>query len=120
MSNKDRCCSLAPYFKVHKGKLATFKKGCKKFIEQTRKEPGCLYYGFSFDGDVAHCREGYADVDALLFHLENVGAQLQEALKIADLVRLEVHAPAAEMKKLKKALAGMKPQFFTLEDGFRI
>jgi len=119
MSEKDRCCSLVPYFKVHKGKLTAFKKNCKRFIERTRKEPGCLYYGFSFAGDVVHCREGYADAAALLFHLENVGALLQEALTIADLVRLEVHAPATEMKKLRRALAGMKPEFFTLEGGFR-
>ena len=120
MSQKDCCCSLAPYFKVHRGKLTAFKKGCKAFIEKTRKEPGCMYYGFSFDGDVAHCREGYTDADALLAHLENVDALLQKALKIADLVRLEVHAPKSEMGQLKKAMAGMKPQFFTLDGGFRI
>jgi len=119
MSQKDRCCSLAPYFKVHRGKLTAFRKGCKAFIEKTRKEPGCLYYAFSFDGGMVHCREGYTDADALLAHLENVGTLLQKALKIADLVRLEVHAPKDEMPKLKKAMAGLNPQFFVLEGGFR-
>jgi hypothetical protein len=68
---------------------------------------------------MVHCREGYKDADALLAHLENVGALLQKALQIAELVRLEVHAPKAEMPKLKKAMAGLNPQFFVLEGGFR-
>ena len=119
MSKPDRCCSLAPYFKVHEGKLSAFREGCESFIEKTRSEPDCLYYAFSFDGEIAHCREGYASADALLAHLENVGALLQEALKMADLVRLEVHAPEAELAKLKEPLADLNPQFFVLGAGFR-
>jgi hypothetical protein len=57
---------------------------------------------------------------ALLAHLENVGAPLGEALKISKLVRLEVHAPAAEVEKLRGPMAGLKPQFLVLnDDGFR-
>jgi hypothetical protein len=44
---------------------------------------------------------------------------LQEALKMADLVRLEVHAPEAELAKLKEPLADLNPQFFVLGAGFR-
>lgn len=119
MSKPDQCCSLAPYFKIHEGKVDDFKGVCQAFIDKTINEPGCLYYSFSFDGNDAHCREGYADAAALLAHLESVGAELQEALKIADITRLEVHAPAAEMAKLRGPLAGLNPQFFTLESGFR-
>ncbi len=46
--------------------------------------------GFSFDGDEAHCREGYADVEGLLTHLEHVGPLLQFALELSELIRLEV------------------------------
>jgi quinol monooxygenase YgiN len=70
---------------VHPGKLAKFKSYCDRFIELTEKEAGVLFYGFSFDGDQAHCREGYRDAAALLAHLDNVGALLQELLKISDL-----------------------------------
>jgi len=82
-------------------------------------EPKCLYYGFSFEGDQAHCREGYADAEGVLAHLEHVGALLEEALKISDLTCLEIHGPAEELRKLREPLAHLKPRFFTLEYGFR-
>ena len=55
----------------------------------------------------------------MLFHLENVGALLQESLKISDLTRFEIHGPEEELAKLREPLAEMNPQFFTLEYGFR-
>lgn len=119
MATQDKCCSIVPYFKVHAGKLDAFKALTEKFVAKTAQEPGCLYYGFSFDGDQAHCREGYADAQAALAHLSSVGALLQEALTLADLTRLEIHGPAEELAKLREPTAAMKPQFFTLESGFR-
>jgi quinol monooxygenase YgiN len=119
MTTPDTCCTLVPYFKIHDGQIAAFKAGCEAFVEKTRSEPNCLFYGFSFDGDQAHCREGYKDAESLLFHLDNVGALLEEALKIADITRLEVHAPESELAVLREPLAGLNPQFFALEMGFR-
>ena len=119
MSDKDTCCTLVPYFKIHEGQLGAFKQGCEAFVEKTKTEPGCMFYAFSFDGDEAHCREGYADADAVLQHLDNIGALLQEALKISDITRLEVHAPESEVAKLRDPLSGLNPQFFTLATGFR-
>ena len=119
MATSDTCCTIVPYFKVHEGKLDEFKAGCDAFVTSTQNESKVLYYGFSFNGDMAHCREGYADAEGLLAHLDNVGALLQEALKIADIARLEVHGPAAELDKLREPLAGLNPEFYTLEYGFR-
>lgn len=119
MENKDTCCSIVPYFKVHHGKLEAFKDLCAQFVEKTRAEPDCLYYGFCFDGDQAHCREGYADAKAVMEHLESVGALLEKALTIADLTCLQIHGPEEELKKLRTPLAHLNPQFFTLECGFR-
>ena len=119
MSTNDTCCTIVPYFKVHEGKLDAFKAGCDAFVEKTKTEPKCLFYGFSFNGDVAHCREGYADAEGVLHHLDNVGALLQEALKIADLAKLEIHGPEPELAKLREPLAKLKPEFFVLEYGFR-
>lgn len=119
MAATDTCCTLVPYFKVNPGKMAEFRALCDTFVARTRSEPGCVHYAFSFSGDEVHCREGYDDAAALLAHLENVGAPLGEALKIAQITRLEVHAPAAEVEKLRGPLAGLKPQFFTVELGFR-
>ncbi len=75
--------------------------------------------GFSFDGDQAHCREGYQDADGVLAHLQNVDALLKQALEIANITRLEVHGPVAEVDKLRGPLSDLNPQFFTLEYGFR-
>jgi len=107
--------SLHPYFRVHPGKLETFTAGFPAFVEKTASEEKNLFYEFTVNGDEVFCREGYADAEGLLAHLENVGALLAEALKIADLIRLEVHGPAAELEKLKEPLAHLKPEWFTLE-----
>lgn len=119
MTTKDKCCTIVPYFKVSRGKLPAFQKLCGQFITKTKDEPRCLYYGFSFNGDQVHCREGYEDAEGLLAHLGNVGPLLDKALKIAELTRLEVHGPKEELAKLRKPLAKLKPQFFTLACGFR-
>ena len=119
MATEDKCCTIVPYFKVSSDNLEAFKTLCEQFVAKTRSEAKCLYYGFSFFGDQAHCREGYEDAEGLLAHLENVDQLLQEALKIAEIVRLEVHGPEDELAKLRGPLAALNPQFFTLEYGFR-
>jgi quinol monooxygenase YgiN len=119
MATQDKCCTIVPYFKVQSGKLEAFKALCEQFVEKTSVEPKCLYYGFSFDGDVAHCREGYEDAEGALAHLENVGSLLEESLKISDLTRLEIHGPEEELAKLREPMAALKPQAFVLEYGFR-
>ncbi len=119
MFTLDTCCTLVPYFEVQADQLQAFKTLGPQFVAKTRSEPGCLHYAFSFNGTTAHCREGYADADALLAHLNNVGELLGQALKIAKIVRLEVHAPAAEIEKLRAPMAALNPQFFALEEGIR-
>jgi hypothetical protein len=119
MANQDTCCTLAPYFEVHEGKLDEFKAGFAAFVEKTQAESGCMHYGFSVSGDEVHCREGYQDAEGVLAHLDNVGDLFGAALQIADLTRLEVHAPASEVEKLREPLSGLNPQFFTLVTGFR-
>jgi quinol monooxygenase YgiN len=113
----DTCCGLVPYFEVNAGKLEEFKALGPKFVALTRKEEGVLYYAFSFNGQAAHCREGYKDAAGVLAHLKNVDAVLKQALAISKITRLEVHGPAAELQKLKEPLAGLNPQYFTLEAG---
>jgi quinol monooxygenase YgiN len=114
MSSLSNFVTLHPYFKVHPGKLEAFKAGFPAFVEKTQSEPKNLFYEFSVNGDEIFCREGYADAAGLLAHLDNVGALLAEALKIADLVRLEVHGPASELEKLKAPLADLNPAWFEI------
>jgi quinol monooxygenase YgiN len=119
MATQDNCCTIVPYFKVHEGQLQNFKALCEEFVKVTETEPNCLYYGFSFDGDQAHCREGYANAEAALNHLENVAQLLEQALEISDILRLEIHGSESQLSKLRKPLEHLRPQYFTLEYGFR-
>ncbi len=119
MATTDNCCTLVPYFKVANGKLDEFKALCEQFVNKTEEEERVLFYGFSFDGDQAHCREGYQDAEGILAHLQNVDALLKQALEMAEITRLEVHGPEHELEKLRGPLAELSPQFFTLEYGFR-
>jgi len=107
--------SLHPYFKVHPGKLEIFTTAFPGFVARTMSEEKNLFYEFTVNGDEVFCREGYSDAEGLLSHLDNVGLLLAEALKIADLIRLEVHGPAAELEKLKGPLAHLKPDWFVLD-----
>jgi quinol monooxygenase YgiN len=114
--NLSNFVSLHPYFKVHPGKLEQFKAGFPAFVEKTASEEKNLFYGFTLNGDEVFCREAYANAEGLLAHLENVGALLAEALKIADLIRLEVHGPAAELDKLREPLAHLNPAWFVEDE----
>ncbi|MGH8094921.1 MAG: putative quinol monooxygenase [Chthoniobacterales bacterium] len=119
MRTHDRCCTIVPYFKIPTDKMELFKGFCEQFVARTSNEPKCLYYGFSFHEDQAHCREGYADAEGVLAHVQNIGSLLAEVLKFIELTRFEVHGPEEELAKLREPLASLKPQFFTLEYGFR-
>lgn len=115
--NHSTVVSLHPYFKAHPGKIAEIKASLPVFVEKTKSEAKCLYYGFTVNEDEIFCREGYADAEGVLKHLENVGPELGEMLKMADLIRLELHGPAAELEKLKAPLAQLNPAWFACDCG---
>jgi len=119
MALDDTVCTLVPYFLVQEDQLDAFRQLGERMVERTRDEEGVLFYGFSFDGRTAHCREGYRDGAAILAHLDNVSDLLGQALQIASLERLEVHAPAGEIEVLKGPLSELDPTWFTMETGFR-
>ena len=107
--------SLHPYFKVHPGKLEAFKAALPAFVEKTTSEEKNLFYGFTLNDDEVFCREGYTDAEGILAHLDNVGAMLADAMKIADLARVELHGPAKELDKLRGPLAHLNPVWFVTE-----
>jgi quinol monooxygenase YgiN len=114
MSRLLRFVSLHPYFKVPADKLPLLKAILPEFVAKTRGETGNLFYEFTVNGDEVFCREGYVNAEALLEHLDNVGAMLEQALTMAELIRLEVHGPAAELEKLREPLAHLNPAWFVL------
>ncbi len=118
MSTYERSVSINPYFKIKEGQMDGCKQCLATFIDLvTQNEPGCLYFNFTFNGDNMCCREAYVDADAVLAHLANCGEALGEFLKVADLVRIELHGPAEELEKLKPTFADFNPDYFALDCG---
>lgn len=119
MPLNDAVCTIVPYFTVQDGKLDEFKALGEQMVAATQNEADVVFYGFSFCGQRAHCREGYTSAKGVLAHLENVDTLLKQALAIASLDKLEIHGPAAELEHLKEPLSGLNPDFFVMETGFR-
>lgn len=115
----DTGVSFAPYFDVPAERMTEFQALVDEFVAATANEPGCLYYGFCFDGRQAFCREAYADGDAFLAHLDNVGELFARAQQIATVTRMEMHGPETELTKLRKPLAELDIAWFVQECGFR-
>jgi len=119
METQDTWCTLGAYFKPRHGKMEAFERLAERFVEKTSNESGIRFYGWSFDGEEVHCRQGYLSAEGLLEHAANVACLFQEALTIADCTRLAIHGPGDELAKLRDPLASFKPQFFALKYGFR-
>ena len=117
MIQPEKVVSIHPYFRVKAGKLAEARDFLGQMVTRTSQETANLYYDFTLNGDVVFCREAYEGAEGLLKHLENVGPVLGEFLKIAEVLRVEVHGAQADLEKLKGPLAGLKPEWFVFECG---
>jgi quinol monooxygenase YgiN len=109
--------SIHPYFKIKPGKTEAVKATAKSLVSLCQPEPGCQYFGFSFDGDQMFCREAYEGAEGVLAHLENAGEAMAPIFENAELIKLEVHGTAEELEKLKAPLAELNPTYFVLELG---
>lgn len=109
--------SLHPYFQVRSGRLNEARALLREFVAKTTSEAEMVGYDFTISGEVVFCREYYLNADAVLAHLANVGPLLDRMLTLADLVRLEIHGPAAELEKLRAPLSALNPTWFTYECG---
>ena len=78
-----------------------------------------LFYEFTWSGEVIFCREAYVGADGLLEHIENVTPVLEEFLPLVEVVRCEVHGPAAELEKLKGPLAALNPTYYAYVTGVK-
>lgn len=119
MVTQDTWCTVDAYFKVKPDELEAFERLADRFVEKTRNESGIRYYGWSFDGEEAHCRQGYQDAEGFLEHAANVITLFQEALTIAVCTRLAIHGPEDELAKLRGPMADIGLQYFILRNGFR-
>lgn len=117
MSQPHNVVSLHPYFKVESGKLDKALALLPIFVSRTQTEKDCLYYDFTLDGDVVHCREAYRGAKGVEAHLDNVAEQLGEMLSHSELLRLEIHGPAAELDQLCTRCAPLNPAWFVHQCG---
>ncbi len=117
MSQTTDAVSIYPYFQVHPGKLDAVRPLLARFIAKTETEKNCLWYNFTLDGDVVHCREAYVGAQGVIEHLDNVGALVEEMLTMSDLARLELHGPATELDKLRERCAPLNPAWFVSQCG---
>ena len=117
MIHPEEVVSIHPYFKVHPGRMTPAKDLLRQMVARTLTESANLFYDFTINGDVVFCREAYVGAEGLLKHVENVGPVLAEFLKLADVLRVEIHGANAHIEKLKGPLAGLKPEWFVFECG---
>jgi quinol monooxygenase YgiN len=117
MIHPSKVVSIHPYFRVAEGRMEEARAILRRFVEITQPDPGCLYYDFSISGNVIFCREAYDGAEGLLRHITQVGTTLDQFLKLVEVIRLELHASAAEIEKLKGPLAAMNPEWFVFETG---
>ena len=88
---RDKCFKIALLFEALSGHLGAFKALCNRFVEKITVAPKCLCYGYSFDGSLAHSREGCRGVVRLPEFLEAAGSLLTKVLNIGNLARMEIH-----------------------------
>ncbi len=117
MSNLSTAVSLHPYFQIKAGELESFCAIMPEFVERTKTEEACVFYDFFLNDHTAYCREAYIGADGILAHLENVGELIERFLNHSELIRLEVHGPAAEIDKLRAPMADLNPAFFAHQMG---
>jgi quinol monooxygenase YgiN len=119
MIDSQRVVSIHPYFKVKPGQEEAARALRPQFIARTATETKNLYYDFTLAGDRVFCREAYEGADGLLAHLENVGSLLEEFVRLAEVLRVEVHGAADELDKLREPLAHLNPDWFVFECGVK-
>merc|ERR1712159_957233 len=90
-----------------------------EFVEATKTETGCVFYGWTKEGDKLFCREAYVDAAGVLAHLDNVGALVGKLLEsAATLDKIELHGPSEEMDKCKGAMDAFGTTYWDIDSGF--
>jgi len=91
-----------------------------EFIEKTKAEAGCVFYGWVKTGDKLRCREAYVDGDAVNAHLANVGECIGKLLDgPASLDSIAIGGPAAELEKTKEGTAALGTVYYEFDSGFK-
>jgi len=92
-----------------------------KFVELTKSETGCVYYGWTKVGDKLFCREAYGEATGVLAHIDNVGATFGAFLEsgAATLDKIELHGPKEELEKCKTVFDAFGTAYWEIDSGFQ-
>lgn len=106
-------------FKIHAGKLEEAKKiatECMAIVKEKEAGQGTLQYDWFLSADFTECvvRETYADSNAVLTHMGNLGEPLGKILAISDF-ELEIYGNMSE--ELQKAAAALNPKVYSFYQG---
>lgn len=97
--------------------LAEFKRLAAQALELTSGDPGVSQYDWFFNEDETVCvvRETYADSDAVLAHVAQLGDVLGNLVEVAGGCELEVYGnPSTE---LREATSDLSPSIFRYLQG---
>lgn len=104
-------------FKIQENKLPAFKKLVGECIRSTQeKDTGTLQYDWFINEPLMECvvHEKYADSDAVLEHVGNLGELLGRLLEITDM-DLELYGDPSQ--KLRDATAGFDAKIYSFVQG---
>ncbi|CAK0800597.1 unnamed protein product [Prorocentrum cordatum] len=121
---QDTVCHLSSSFSLKQPE--EFKKlafaAYQEAVAQAEPE-GSVQYAVSFDeaAGVAALRQAYDCAEGLLARMKAMTQTFEAATAgPAELLRMELHGPPAEVEKLRPALEPMGCAFYALERGFRV
>ena len=103
---------------VEHNRVDSFKKLAREMSTLVRKnEPETIQCQWFFhEGDDKwYLTETFANSDAFLKHMEDIGPKLEEILEIAEVSRFEVFGELSH--SAKAVIAGFGVKYFTLWDG---
>jgi quinol monooxygenase YgiN/peptidoglycan hydrolase CwlO-like protein len=111
-------CNICPTFTVLDWEAA--EPIMEEFVELTKTEKGCMYYGWTRTGDTLKCREAYVDAEAVNAHLANVGDLIGRLLAdgVAKLDAINIDCPAEGVDVVKPGTQSLGTEYFTIDDGF--
>lgn len=117
MSTFDNAITIHPYFKIKEGQMEACKSFLTQFCEKVASEGGASTTT-SLSRRMCCSAERPIETPPRCSRIWKTAVRLLgEFGKITEVMRVEVHGPAAELEKLKAGLAGLNPEYFVCECG---
>ncbi len=103
---------------VKEGQQDALRQLATRFADKTKAEPGALAYEWSLSerGDRLHIYERYADSEAALAHLANVGPVLGDLMALVTPVRLDCYGRVSDA--FREATKDLPMAYYTQFEGF--